>query len=81
MRPPLVPLDKSIFLSVPLTQNLCGVSFRDGGLSEAMYWFQLDIKTTGLGMQLGNKKSYAVQNFAFKCKCCQRLNRYVVSSA
>ena len=56
-----VPLDKSIFLSVTLTKILCGFSFRD--LSEAMYWFQLVYRECNWE----TKKSYAVQNFQFKC--------------
>ena len=56
-----VPLDKSIFLSVTLTKILCGFSFRD--LSEAMCWFQLVYREC----HWETKKSYAVQNFQFKC--------------
>ena len=58
-----VPLDKSIFLSVTLTKILCGFSVSETGLSEAMYWFQLVYRECNWE----TKKSYAVQNFQFKC--------------
>ena len=61
-----IPLDKSIFLSVSLTKILCGVSVSETrACLKQCTGFNLTSKLQGSA--IGKQKSYAVQNFAFKC--------------